>query len=313
MDSKPKYLLDASRFSSPLRRCSFIITEHSAFNLFIMLAIMANTVLLAFNWYMRPEDYELPISILNYTFVTIFTVEAIIKLIAQRGLYFKDGWNNFDFTVIVLTLLILIINWAGVGEQSEIVGASLKTLRISHVFRLIKKTKVLQEDLMMFISTAPAIGSLCLLLMSLIFVFAVIGTSQFSLIDLEGASEMNKHVNFQSFGASFLTLIRCSTGEAWNSIMFDSAKPRSLLYQCVEVEDYYSIVDRGDDPTDTFGPKGCGNSFAIAFHLCFQFIVSQVFLILFIVIIFDAFFEESQDLIALPIRDKTIEDYQKIW
>lgn len=46
----------------------------------------------------------------------IFTIEAIIKLIAQRCLYFKDGWNNFDFTVVVLTLVILIINWAGVGE-----------------------------------------------------------------------------------------------------------------------------------------------------------------------------------------------------
>ena len=81
-----------------------------------MLAIMANTALLAFNWYMQPEDYELPISIVNYTFVIIFTIEAIIKLIAQRCLYFKDGWNNFDFTVVVLTLIILIINWAGVGE-----------------------------------------------------------------------------------------------------------------------------------------------------------------------------------------------------
>ena len=115
MNSRPKYQFDASRYST-LRRYSIIITEHSSFDLFIMLAIMANTALLAFNWYMQPEDYELPISIVNYTFVIIFTIEAIIKLIAQRCLYFKDGWNNFDFTVVVLTLIILIINWAGVGE-----------------------------------------------------------------------------------------------------------------------------------------------------------------------------------------------------
>ena len=234
-----------------------------------MLAIMANTALLAFNWYMQPEDYELPISIVNYTFVTIFTVEAIIKLIAQRCMYFKDGWNNFDFTVVVLTLVILIINWAGVGEQLEIMGTILRTLRIGRVFRLIKKQQKLQEIFMTLISATPAMGSLGLLLMLLIFMFSIIGMSQFSLIDLDGASEMNKHVNFQSFGASFLTLLRCSTGEAWNSIMFDSAQPRSLLYQCVEEEDYYSIVDRGDDPTDTYGPKGCGTGFAIVFHLCF--------------------------------------------
>ena len=163
---------------------------------------------------------------------------------------------------------------------------------------------------MTLISATPAMGSLGLLLMLLIFMFAIIGMSQFSLIDLDGASEMNKHVNFQSFGASFLTLLRCSTGEAWNSIMFDSAQPRSLLYQCVEEEDYQSIVDRGDDPTDTYGPKGCGTGFAIVFHLCFQVIVSQVFLNLFIAIIIDAFFGQSTD---LPIKEKSVEDYQRIW
>ena len=50
--------------------------------MFIMIAIMANTGLLAFNWYMQPEDYEVPIAVVNYIFVTIFTVEAIVKLIA---------------------------------------------------------------------------------------------------------------------------------------------------------------------------------------------------------------------------------------
>lgn len=39
-------------------------------------------------------------------------------------------------------------------------------------------------------------ASLGLLLMLLIFMFAIIGMANFALIDLEGASEMNKHVNF---------------------------------------------------------------------------------------------------------------------
>lgn len=39
-------------------------------------------------------------------------------------------------------------------------------------------------------------GSLGLLLMLLIFMFAIIGMAQFSLVDLKDASEMGKHVNF---------------------------------------------------------------------------------------------------------------------
>jgi len=101
---------------------------------------------------------------------------------------------------------------------------------------------------------------------------------------------MGYHVNFQTFGNAFLTLMRCATGEAWNSIMFESARPRNILYQCIDEESYEAIVERGEDPDDFTSPKGCGSSFAIMFHLLYQIIVSQVFLNLFIAIIIDSFF-----------------------
>ena len=39
-------------------------------------------------------------------------------------------------------------------------------------------------------------GSLGTLLLLLIFMFAIIGTSAFALVDLDGAAEMNTHANF---------------------------------------------------------------------------------------------------------------------
>ena len=206
------------------------MTEHKSFDMFIMLCILGNTFILAFNWYMQPENFLGPIEVVNYTFMIIFTIEAVVKIIAQRTLYFKDSWNLFDFTVVFLTIVILTLNWAGIGKDLEILGTILRTLRIGRVFRLIKKQEKLQEIFKTLIEATPAMASLGLLLMLLIFMFAIIGMAQFSLIDLDGASEMNNHVNFQGFGSSFLTLIRCSTGEAWNSIMFDSSQSRSILY-----------------------------------------------------------------------------------
>ena len=75
--------------------------------------------------------------------MAIFTIEAIVKIIAQRTDYFRDSWNLFDFTVVFFTIVILAINWAGVGDQIEIFGTILRTLRIGRVFRLIKKQKSL--------------------------------------------------------------------------------------------------------------------------------------------------------------------------
>ena len=127
-------------------RCRYhmiVLTEHPSFDLFIMLCILANTFVLGFNWYMQPESYETPIQVVNYIFMAIFTVEAVVKIIAQRLQYFKDSWNQFDFTVVFFTIVILVLNWTGVGESVSIFGTILRTLRIGRVFRLIKKQKKL--------------------------------------------------------------------------------------------------------------------------------------------------------------------------
>jgi len=71
-------------------------------------------------------------------------------------------------------------------------------------------------------------------------------------------------------------------------------------------------VADGRDPENWLGPKGCGNSFSITFHLLFQVIVSQVFLNLFIAIIIDAFFGQTE-LSNMPVKEKTAEDFQRIW
>jgi len=117
----------------------------------------------------------LPIEIVNYTFVVIFTIEAILKITAQGCYYFQDSWNLFDFMIVVLTIVILSLNFVGVGEKLEILGTVLRTLRIGRVFRLIKKQKKLNAIFITLIKAFPAIASLGLLLMLLIFMFAVIG------------------------------------------------------------------------------------------------------------------------------------------
>lgn len=139
MNTKPKRKLIASGNNAWLRNFCITVTEHAFFDMFIMICIMANTFILGFNWYMQPDSYKDPIQIINYVFMVIFTIEAIMKIIAQRKNYFKDSWNLFDFTVVVGTIVILSINWAGFGESIAILGTILRTLRIGRVFRLIKK------------------------------------------------------------------------------------------------------------------------------------------------------------------------------
>ena len=47
----------------------------------------------------------------NYAFNIIFTIEAIIKIIALKKMYFRDPWNKFDFFIVVSTQIVLILKF----------------------------------------------------------------------------------------------------------------------------------------------------------------------------------------------------------
>jgi len=58
---------------------------------------------------------EETVQYLNYVFMAIFTIEAILKIIAMKSKYFKDSWNIFDFVVVIGTIFVLIISFSGTG------------------------------------------------------------------------------------------------------------------------------------------------------------------------------------------------------
>lgn len=66
-------------------------------------------MVLALKWYNEPEELPGILEIINYAFAGIFTLEAIIKLFAYRCAYFKDGWNIFDFIIVIGTFIGIIL------------------------------------------------------------------------------------------------------------------------------------------------------------------------------------------------------------
>ena len=322
--AKPQ--LKFNKTGAPFRDFWISVVTHYAFDKFIMGCIIANTLVLAIKWYMMPESVISVVEILNYIFMVIFTIEAIVKIIAMRSKYFHDGWNIFDFVVVLLTAVILGLSWVGpyVGLKVGNLGVTstiLRSLRIGRIFRLVKKAQQLQAIFQSIIDSVPAMASLALLLILLIFMYAIIGVQQFGLIKIDGGIKdidgyylgqeaMHKHANFQTFGSAFLTLFRCATGEAWNSIMFDSARSRSILFQCRVEENYDSWIAAGGGIYDAFM---CGTPWiAFMYHMSFQIIVSQVFLNIFIAIILDSFGGQT-DALNLPVQKNDVEDFVAVW
>jgi hypothetical protein len=123
------------------------------------------------------------------------------------------------------------------------------------------------------------IGSLLLLIM---YIYSLIGMIYFGEVKWIGS--MNYYINFQSFWSSFITLFTVLTADSWNYTMASFTHSKSPSYNCIENPNYQDYVNNG------YETVGCGNdTSAFAFFVSFMFIVSLIFLKLFIAIILEGY------------------------
>jgi hypothetical protein len=230
--AKPKVKVNPTEDKSCLRNAVIRLVMHKFFETFIMCCILGNTLVLMITWYGQDPIVGRITDYINYVFMAIFTLEAVLKIFAMHTAYFKDSWNNFDFVVVVTTIVILIIGFFNVGNFA-IQATILRSLRIGRLLRIMRFAKKLQIIFNTLLEAGPSIISLGFLLLLVMFMYAIIGMKMFGFVNNSDQTTANYHVHFQNFITAFLLLFRSATGEAWDSIMIDMARPRSILFQCV--------------------------------------------------------------------------------
>ncbi len=137
----------------------------------------------------------------------IFIVEAAMKLAAHCPRpwdYFRDGWNVFDFTVIVLCLLPM-------DSQFAVVLRLGRTLRLLRLVSALPKLQLLVGALIKSFSSMGYVG---LLLSIMFYIYAIAGVHLFGAHDKE---------HFGSLSKAFLTLFQTITLDDWK-FLFVSAQ-----------------------------------------------------------------------------------------
>jgi voltage-gated sodium channel len=132
----------------------------------------------------------------------IFIVEALLKMAAhgrQPWRYFADGWNGFDFLIVVICLL-------PVGGPF---AAVLRLARALRLLRLVSALPKLQLLVGALLKSLSAMGYVSLLLALLFYIYAVAG------IHLFGAHDPK---NFGSLPAAFLSLFQLVTLDNWSEL-----------------------------------------------------------------------------------------------
>jgi len=95
--------------SNKLRQKCYDLAEHKYFEVFILVNILINTVVLTIKWPNMSKQTELITERINFYFTAVFTVELIVKLFAYHCRYFIDNWNIFDFLIVVTSLSFVIV------------------------------------------------------------------------------------------------------------------------------------------------------------------------------------------------------------
>lgn len=141
--------------------------------------------------------------------LAVFTVEVLIKVLAQGKKpwnYFKDPWNIFDFSIVVVCYLAFVLPNVDAGFV-----AVLRLARILRVFRLITALPKLQMLVSAMLKSIPSMLYVGILLGLLFYIYAVMGVFIFG---------ENDPVHFNTLHKSMLSLFRVVTLEDWTDIMY---------------------------------------------------------------------------------------------
>jgi voltage-gated sodium channel len=173
------------------------------FNLTITGIILLQALVLALETFSECSRFKNVFEVIHWFVVGSFMVEAGLKfasLYPRPQTYFKDGWNAFDFAIIVLSLIPFTGSFSTVA----------RIVRLLRVTRLANKSKEMRIMISTIAKSLPSMLNILLLLGILFFIYGIAGYHLFSHIDSE---------HWGSLQDSLLTLFKIITLEGWVEIM----------------------------------------------------------------------------------------------
>ncbi len=193
------------------------LTESNKFEYAIILVILFNGGLLGVGTVDSLEDtYHTQLEIGQWAVLGIFIVEAALKMFAlapRPWNYFREGWNVFDFLIIVASLVPTIGFFATITRVARL-------LRMLRLFSAIPELRLLVTTL---VRSLPGMLNIVIMVSVLSYVYAIIGHELF---------EHHDPTHWHNLGISLLSLFRVVTLEDWTDIMYTAMElhPLSWIY-----------------------------------------------------------------------------------
>jgi voltage-gated sodium channel len=180
-------------------------------DIFLLIIISLNALIIFLQGFfsvLSPAGKTLEMA--DHFFTVIFIVEALIKLNAWgvKG-YFKEGWNIFDFSLVLIALPSLVVLFTPL----EMISLDfLLTLRILRVFKFFRVLKFVPNVEQLIVGVLRAVKSSVLIIFAFFifnFIFAILSFSFFAEVAPE---------HFENPLIAFYTTFKVFTIEGWYEI-----------------------------------------------------------------------------------------------
>nr|XP_027236630.1 LOW QUALITY PROTEIN: sodium channel protein para-like [Penaeus vannamei] len=274
----------------------FEIVTSKKFDMIIMIFIGLNMLTMTLDHYNMTEEWKMVLDYLNLVFICIFTSECVLKVFALRWHYFKEPWNLFDFVVVIMSILGLVLK--DIIEKYFVSPTLLRVVRVAkvgRVLRLVKGAKGIRTLLFALAMSLPALFNICLLLFLVMFIFAIFGMSFFMNVKHTGA--LDSVYNFETFFQSFILLFQMMTSAGWDGVLSGLVNEKDC---------------KAPDP-EHGDPGNCGNqAIGIAYLMGYLIISFLIVINMYIAVILENYSQATED-VEEGLTEDDYDMYYEIW
>ena len=181
----------------------FKLKESPIFQYTVIFIIIINAITIGIGTYDLDDLLSKIIGILDYSITIFFVIEIIIRFIGEpkKKDFFKNGWNIFDSTIVLISLIPIPNN------SSFLLLRLLRVFRVLRIISVIPELKKIIEALLGSIKRVFYVG---LLLFIILYIYASIGSILFNLDIPERWGDV---------GVSMITLFQVLTLSSWEQVM----------------------------------------------------------------------------------------------
>ncbi len=182
------------------------IESSRAFQGFVIVVIVISALAIGAKTYELPPLVEQSLIVLDYGITLFFLAEILLRFVVHenRRRFFRDGWNVFDFIVVMGSIVPL--------ENADAVLLG-RLLRVFRVLRLVSVIPELRALINALIRAIPRMGYIALLMFVIFYIYGASGSLFFA--------EINPTL-WGDISISMLTLFRIATFEDWTDVMYET-------------------------------------------------------------------------------------------